>query len=348
MRSVRFFGILMPVYCSGRRHVKHAVSIDIGGTRVKWGVVSEEGETTQKGAEDTLARSGPRGVAEQIAAIVKRVRGAYVIAGVGVGCPGLIDPTRTIDIFSPNLYNPDGTPWRHVPLAAHIQEALGDPSLEVKLENDANAMALGELIYGAGRGFTDMIGMTIGTGIGGGVALNGKLYRGAGSMAGEIGHMTAEPGGRLCGCGNFGCLEAMAGKNGIIERTLKAMAEDARPSMLDRHLDALKAMDDRCPEIIEAAAREGDQLAARIFAETGRYIGRVLASLANFLNPQAVVIGGGIANAGDILFPHIEREIERRAFRECADAMQILPAQHGNDAGMLGAAALILNPEAAG
>ena len=328
--------------------MKHAVSIDIGGTRVKWGVVSETGGAAQKGSEDTQARSGPRGVAEQIAAIVKRARGNFEIAGVGVGCPGLIDPTRTIDLFSPNLYNPDGTPWRNAPLAALIQEALGDPSLEVKLENDANAMALGEYIYGAGRGVTDMIGMTIGTGIGGGVVLNGKLYRGAGSMAGEIGHMTVEPKGRLCGCGNFGCLEAMAGKNGIIARTLEALADDPRPSLLDEHIDALKAMDDRCPEIIEDAARKGDALAANIFAETGRYIGRVLASLANFLNPQAVVIGGGIANAGDILFPHIEREIERRAFRECAEGMRILPAQHGNDAGMLGAAALILNPEAAG
>ena len=123
-----------------------------------------------------------------------------------------------MDLFSPNLFNPDGSPWRDVPLARLIQESLGGADMPVKLENDANAMALGEFMYGAGRGTTDMIGMTIGTGVGGGAVLNGSLYRGSGSMAGEIGHINVEPYGRRCGCGSFGCLEAVAGKVGIIER----------------------------------------------------------------------------------------------------------------------------------
>jgi glucokinase len=329
-----------------------AISIDVGGTQIKWGLVSEAGEFLRKDQEATEAQAGPAAVGRQIADIARRVydssdRPAEIL-GIGVGCPGLINEARDINMFSPNLYNLDGTSWRDIPLVKHIKDALGDLDLPVRLENDVNAMVLGEFLYGAGRGVRDMIGMTLGTGVGGGLVLGGRLYRGAGSTAGEIGHMTVVPDGPMCGCGNFGCLEALVGKAGLIERALAAITAQGQSSSLETHLDELKALDDDAPLLIADAARQGDRVAQTVFADTGRYIGTVLGSLANLINPELAVIGGGISRAGDVLFPHIEREVRARAMKQPADTIRVVPAEHGNDAGMLGAAALILRPDAAG
>ena len=321
--------------------MKQAISIDVGGTQIKWGLVSDAGEILHKEQEATEAQAGPQAVGRQIAEIARRVFDSAddpaSILGIGVGCPGLIDETREINMFSPNLYNLDGSSWRDIPLVKHIKDGLGDLQLDVRLENDVNAMVLGEFLYGAGRGASDMIGMTLGTGVGGGLVLGGQLYRGAGSTAGEIGHMTVVPDGPMCGCGNFGCLEA-----------LEAITAKGRRSVLEGRLDELKALDDDAPQMIAQAASEGDAVAQEVFADTGRYIGAVLGSLANLLNPEIAVIGGGISRAGDALFPHIEREVRARAMKQPADTIRVVPAQHGNDAGLLGSAALILRPDAAG
>ena len=336
--------------------MNQAISIDVGGTQIKWGLVSEAGEILLREQEATEAQAGPMAVGAQIADIARRVYETApdpdAILGIGVGCPGLIDETREINMFSPNLYNLDGTSWRDIPLVKPIKDALDalglSGRLDVRLENDVNAMVLGEFLYGAGRGVQDMIGMTLGTGVGGGLVLGGRLYRGAGSTAGEIGHMTVVPDGPMCGCGNFGCLEALVGKAGLIERTLSAITARGRTTSLEDSLDALKALDDDAPQMIAKAAREGDAVALEVFADTGRYIGTVLGSLANLINPELAVIGGGISRAGDVLFPHIEREVRARAMKQPADTIRVVPAEHGNDAGMLGSAALILRPDAAG
>jgi glucokinase len=332
--------------------VNQAISIDVGGTQIKWGLVSDAGEILRKEQEATEAQAGPQAVGRQIADIARRIYDSAddpdAILGIGVGCPGLIDETREINMFSPNLYNLDGSSWHDIPLVKYIKDGLGDLALDVRLENDVNAMVLGEFLYGAGRGATDMIGMTLGTGVGGGLVLNGQLYRGAGSTAGEIGHMTVVPDGPMCGCGNFGCLEALVGKAGLIERALQAITAQGRSTSLEARLDELKKLDDDAPQWIAQAAAEGDAVAQEIFADTGRYIGTVLGSLANLINPQIAVIGGGISRAGDALFPHIEREVRARAMKQPADTIRVVPAEHGNDAGMLGSAALILRPDAAG
>jgi len=332
--------------------VNQAISIDVGGTQIKWGLVSDAGDILRKEQEATEALAGPRAVGRQIADIARRIYDSAddpdAILGIGVGCPGLIDETREINMFSPNLYNLDGSSWRDIPLVRHIKDGLGDLTLDVRLENDVNAMVLGEFLYGAGRGASDMVGMTLGTGVGGGLVLNGQLYRGAGSTAGEIGHMTVVPDGPMCGCGNFGCLEALVGKAGLIERALEAITAKGRATTLEAHLDELKALDDDAPQMIAKAAHEGDAVAREVFADTGRYIGAVLGSLANLINPEIAVVGGGISRAGHALFPHIEREVRARAMKQPADTIRVVPAEHGNDAGMLGSAALILRPDAAG
>jgi glucokinase len=314
--------------------MQYAVGIDLGGTFVKAGLVAEDGGISHATQMATDANAGGPAVARQIAAIARRIFDASGtrVVGIGLGSPGLINAETGVVDFSPNFEG-----WTHVPLAQYVRAELGDLAhLPVFLENDVNAMALGELTYGAGRGTRNMVAMTLGTGVGGGVVVDGNVYHGATNTAGEIGHMTVVPDGRRCGCGNDGCLEALVGTAGLLARTREAIAS-GRSSALAPYRD------DLTPRRIADAANDGDELARGIFAETGRYIGIVLASLANLLNPEMAVIGGGIAAAGeDLLFRHIRGEVRRRAMDIPANAMRVVPAALGNDAGIVGSAAVAL------
>lgn len=315
--------------------MKYAIAVDLGGTFIKAGLVSETGEITLTRQVPTHAHAGGIAVGRQIAetarAIYAESREKERIVGIGLGSPGLINAQEGIVHFSPNFEG-----WVDVPLVAHVREALLELNrLPVFLENDVNAMTLGEVKFGAGRGARYVVGMTLGTGVGGGIVLDGAIYHGASNTAGEIGHMTVLPDGRRCGCGNEGCLEALVGTAGLLERT-RAKIQGGTPSQLSADLDRLT------PRRIADAAKAGDRVALEIFAESGRYIGIVLASVANFLNPEMAIIGGGISAAGEeILFRHIREEIRRRAMDLPAQAMRVVPAALGNEAGMAGAATLV-------
>ena len=206
------------------------------------------------------------------------------------------------------------------------------------MDNDVNAMTLGELHHGAGVGYKNLVALTLGTGVGGGVVIDGEVYHGSQNTAGELGHTVVEPDGRYCGCGNQGCLEAYAGAKNIVERVQEKIATGRSTTLAT----ATNAGTTLTPRMIAEAAQAGDELAIEIFAETGRYIGIALTSIAHILNPQIAIIGGGIAEAGEkLLFEPIRAELSKRAM-DIPAQMKIVKAHLGNDAGIVGAAMLAL------
>ncbi|GIX06391.1 MAG: glucokinase [Candidatus Poribacteria bacterium] len=251
--------------------MRYAIGVDLGGTNIKAGLVSERGEISHEMEITTDARSGGHGVGRQIAEVAARIFQAApvreAVVGVGIGSPGVILAESGVIDFSPNLYTEDGKQWRNVPLAEHVRDALS-PELRdrpIVLENDVNAMAFGEYTFGAGQPVRYMIGLTLGTGVGGGIVFNGEVYRGPSNSAGEIGHMTVDPNGPRCGCGNYGCLEALVGTAGILDRTRRKVLVEGRPSLLEGELEELT------PLRIEQAAHQGDAVAREVYLETGRY-----------------------------------------------------------------------------
>ncbi len=315
--------------------MKYSIGIDLGGTDIKAGLVSTDGTLVSRLQSSTRANEGPKAVATRIAKIIRQIiteaGGEEIQAkliGIGLGAPGLVIPEDGIVHFSPNFPG-----WHEIPLLAYLSSALTDlEGVPLFIDNDVNVMALGELHHGAGRGYENLVTLTLGTGVGGGIVINREVYHGSRHAAGEVGHAIVEPTGRQCGCGNQGCLEAYAGAQHIVERTLQKITEENLQTSLNS--------ENLTPKQIAEAATAGDKLARDIFAETGRYIGIALTSIAHILNPQIAIIGGGIAAAGeDLLFQHIRAEFRKRAI-DIPGTMEIVPAQLGTDAGFVGAATL--------
>ena len=311
--------------------MKHSIGIDLGGTDIKAGLVSATGELSCQVVLPTHVDAGPKAVASRIAEATREVlakaeeQRTTDIIGIGLGAPGLIIAETGVVHFSPNFPG-----WTDIPLVDDVKKALGIQSLPVFMDNDVNAMTLGELRHGAGVGYQSIVALTLGTGVGGGVVIDGQVYHGSRNTAGELGHTVVEPNGRYCGCGNQGCLEAYAGAKNIVERTQEKIAAGSNT----------KLTSELTPKRIAAAAHAGDSLAVEIFAETGVYIGIALTSIAHVLNPEVAIIGGGIAEAGEsLLFEPIRNEFTRRAM-DIPGMMKIVPATLGNRAGIVGAAML--------
>jgi glucokinase len=276
--------------------------------------------------------------------------------GVGLGSPGLIIAETGVVHFSPNFPG-----WSDIPLVTYVNAELEklhpqksgtkhNPQTHTHkkykpilkgMDNDVNAMTLGELHHGAGVGYNNLVALTLGTGVGGGVVIDGEVYHGSQNTAGELGHTVVEPDGRYCGCGNQGCLEAYAGAKNIVERIQEKIATGRSTTLAT----ATNAGTTLTPRMIAEAAQADDELAIEIFAETGRYIGIALTSIAHILNPQIAIIGGGIAEAGEkLLFEPIRDELSKRAM-DIPAQMKIVKAHLGNDAGIVGAAMLALEVE---
>ena len=311
--------------------MKHSIGIDLGGTDIKAGLVSATGELSCQVVLPTHVDAGPKAVASRIAEATREVlakadeQRTTDIIGIGLGAPGLIIAETGVVHFSPNFPG-----WTDIPLVDDVKKALGIQSLPVFMDNDVNAMTLGELRHGAGVGYQSIVALTLGTGVGGGVVIDGQVYHGSRNTAGELGHTVVEPNGRYCGCGNQGCLEAYAGAKNIVERTQEKIAAGSNT----------KLTSELTPKRIAAAAHAGDSLAVEIFAETGVYIGIALTSIAHVLNPEVAIIGGGIAEAGEsLLFEPIRNEFTKRAM-DIPGMMKIVPATLGNRAGIVGAAML--------
>ena len=306
-----------------------AIGIDVGGTKINAFRVARDGTVAERTSRPTPADDE----AATLSAMVELARSLLTpdVIAIGVGAAGMIDSKEGVLGFAPNLA------WRKLPIAERMREALGLPC---QVDNDASMAAYGEFRFGAGRGYRHLLLVTVGTGIGGGIVSDGRLFRGANGFAAEIGHIIVEPGGPLCGCGNRGCWEQVAAGRAI-DRMGREEAREHEHSILRRLAggdpDAVTG------ELVTQAAKQGDDAAKRILAEVGRRLGQGIAGLVNVLDPQIVVVGGGAIVAGDLLL-----DPARAAFLDAVEGPEyrprvpIVPAELGNDAGAVGAAMLAL------
>lgn len=313
-----------------------AIGLDLGGTNMAAGVLTADRRLLYAVRRPTAAQAGPAAVlgrmADLLRTLLEQARAdGLSVAGIGLGLPGLLDTRQGISVFSPN------TGWRDVPVAEPIRRALGLP---VYLDNDVRAHTRGEWHLGAGRGVDHFILITLGTGIGSGIVLRGELYSGPTESAGEVGHQTLVPDGHLCGCGNHGCLETLAAGPGIARSARAVLAGPDGPAsrlwpLYSVDPNGLTAAD------VGAAAAAGDSLAMGVLAEAGRWLGIGLANVINILNPDLVIIGGGVAAAGELLLGPARREVAARAMPVPRRHVRIVPAALGRDAGPIGAATLV-------
>ena len=312
------------------------IGVDLGGTKISAGAVSEDGaRIVGVRSIETQAELGAEGVVDRIIGLIEGVildatqetaakRKDFV--GIGLGAPGPLDRKNGVVIVAPNLG------WRDFPLRDRVTSRLGLPAT---LDNDANCATVGEWWLGAARGGRNVVGITIGTGIGGGLIINGELYHGSSDVAGEIGHTTIDVNGRHCKCGNYGCLEAYASGPAIATRAREALVREdtasALRTMVNGQIDKITA------ETVYQAAKQGDTLANEIVRDTARYLGAGIATLLNVVNPDVVVVAGGVTFAGEALFGPLRAEVRRRAFSPAVKAARIVPAELTGTAGIVGA-----------
>ena len=309
-----------------------AIGVDIGGTNVKLGLVDERGKVLLR---DTFRTTQTRSRTElldklaiHISLLKEEARTRKLkLAGVGIGAPGPIDVERGFVYFFPNISG-----WKNTPLKKILEKKL---RLSVFVDNDANTMALGESCFGAGKGAKNVIALTLGTGVGGGLVLGGKLFHGSTFSAAEIGHMVVDSEGPLCACGNRGCIEAFVG-NGYFTRQVRERLK-SRKSILKKWM---KEGQELTPKLVQDAARSGDVFAKEQWKLTGERLGSFLAGLVNLLNPERIVIGGGIALGGELVLAPIRSAMKKKAFPIASRFVRVMPAVLGNDAGLVGAAAL--------
>jgi glucokinase len=317
---------------------QYIVGVDLGGTNIVAGAMTTDGlRHLGMRSIPTNAFVGDEGVAERIVGLVEGVildtmeqsdaaRRDFV--GIGVGAPGPLDREQGIVLVAPNLG------WKDFPLRERIQSRLHLPTT---LDNDANCATFGEWWQGAARGGRNVVGLTIGTGIGGGLILDGALYHGSSDMAGEVGHTTIDLNGRHCKCGNYGCLEAYASGPAIATRAREVLVREEGESMIPLMVNG--KFDDITAQIVYDAASEGDQVANEIVRDTARYLGAGIANLLNIFNPDIVVVAGGVTAAGDALFVPLRAEVRRRAFSPAVRAVRIVAGELPGTAGVVGAVA---------
>lgn len=315
-----------------------SIGVDVGGTKILAGAVAEDGRI-QATARRPTPRHDAEAVLAQVADVVAELRDGTdeAIDGVGVGIAGVVDAERSRVYFAPNLR------WSQVPARALLEASTGLP---VVVENDGNIAAWGEYRFGAGRGTSDMVLVTVGTGIGGGIVIDGRLFRGAHGAAGEIGHINAVPDGRACGCGRGGCWEQYASGN--------ALVREARELAAERRAEAglLLSLGDGTPEGVQGpevtqAALAGDPIAREAFARVGTWLGRGLADLAAVLDPEVFVIGGGVSESGDLLLASARSTLtEKLIGQQNRPAPLVRAAELANSAGIVGAADLVRQPSA--
>ena len=302
---------------------KTSLGIDFGGTSVKLGVCRGDELLVTDEPIPTMQFHGPAALIGEMAARVAKLRKTYpAISAIGVGVPGLVDFDHG---FVHELTNVPG--WKHVPLKAILGEKTGLPVL---VENDANAMTYAEFRHGAARGLKNVIGLTMGTGIGGGLVLDGKMFRGSGFVAGEIGQMSIDYNGKAGHYGNLGALEKYTGNQQIAEHAVLRYSEAGIE----------KDIADCTPKKIADAAQAGDDIARQIWGEVADWLGTAISSIAWLLNPDAFVIGGGVAQAGDLIFTPLKNKVQSMLSTVVWERLQILPARFSNEAGIIGNAAL--------
>lgn len=308
------------------------VGVDLGGTAIKVGICNSEGQLLQ-------TYEGPTGTGEGVETILSNIE-QYVrqivedspyswdqLQGVGAGIAGFLNSEDGVVVLAPNVG------FKDVPIRALLEKRIGKP---VKIENDANVAALGEAWAGVGKGVANCVCFTLGTGVGGGIIIGGKIYQGFSGMAGEVGHIAVVPDLEAiqCGCGKMGCLETVSSATGIIR-----MAKDA----VERgELTALAQVEHIMAKDVFDAAKQGDETAVRIVRRAAFYLGKAMATTAAVLNPQMFIVGGGVSKAGDILFDELREVVRQLTPGPLYQELTVVPAILGNDAGVVGAAGLLL------
>jgi glucokinase len=309
------------------------IGIDIGGSSVK-AVLTEIGARTIATRQvSSRSGEGPGAVIDVLHGVIASLMdeaGDSRVEGIGVGMAGTIDIDEGVVYHPPNFAK-----WDAVPLASRLSERWHVP---VRLDNDANCAALGESWYGAGRGLDSFVGMTLGTGVGGGIIVNGAVYHGTRGFAGEIGHVSIDYNGPECNCGGRGCIEAYVGIGYLMTRALPLLENDATSGLHER---AVSDPGSLTPRDLTEAALEGDTTAAGILSDTGTKLGCAAASVANLLDITTFLIGGGISGAGDLIVQPMLLSARSRVLEVHRDSLEVRLAELGNDAGMLGAAALL-------
>jgi glucokinase len=314
--------------------MKKYIGIDLGGTNLRAAVVDvETGSVLQNKRTPTLAREGPDAVMTRMADLIHGVideAGLQKadIGGVGIGVPGVLDLDKGETIFLVNL---PGT-WPNVPLVDTIQKLTG---LQTAMLNDVRAITFGEWRFGAGRGVDTVVVFAVGTGIGGGLVVDGKLTLGIGGTAGELGHMTIDFNGPQCGCGNYGCLEAFASGPAIAAMGMKAVAQGRTTSIGELCEYDLNKI---TPELIARAAEEGDEVAQDIYEKAGFYIGIAAGSMCAAVGPRRIIIGGGVSQAGDLLLEPIRRTLKERVKVMPIEKVEVVLSELGENAGVVGTA----------
>ncbi len=308
------------------------LGIDLGGTKIGTGLVNCAGVVAAEDYRPTEVLQGQEAVIARMIAAAREVIARSglshaQIAAVGIGAPGPMNIPEGVLLEPPNLPG-----WRNVPIRQLIRDALDLPTF---LENDANAAGIGEYLYGAGRGTRHMIYVTVSTGIGGGLILDGKIYHGTIGGAGEIGHMTILPNGPHCGCGNRGCLEALASGTAIAREAQELINRGVSTCLVE--ITYGRSFSVTAKDVVEAM-RRGDTYAREIIERAMYYLGLGMANLVNLFNPQMIVIGGGLANIGDALLDPVIRGIEVHAFPSARQYVQVCLAELGERVGIVGAA----------
>lgn len=313
---------------------KIVCGVDLGGTKINTGLIDNEGKILKNIRVPTLAEEGPEAVIKRIENSIYGVldeAGLRVsdISGIGIGSPGPLDAERGVVICPPNLPG-----WDNIPLVKILSEKF---DVLIKLNNDANAAALGEHLFGAGRGIDNFVYVTVSTGIGGGAIIDGKLYNGENSNAAEIGHHTIDFRGPKCNCGNYGCFEAYASGTAL-SRFAREAIEAGRKSIIENMANkgAVKA------EHVFEAAKMDDALAKELIENEAFYLGIGIANIMAFYNPKRIAIGGGVSSQWEMLYDGMMKTIYERALKPNAEICEVVKAELGENVGLLGAAALVL------
>ncbi len=311
---------------------KYAVGVDLGGTNIKFGLVSQSGKIVRKTSVETKAEEGPEAVISQMKKGIIQIlaKNKKEITGIGIGAAGVVIVKKGIVENPPNIPG-----WGKVKLGEIIEKEF---KIDVHVENDANAAAIGEMIFGNGSKLHSFIMVTLGTGVGGGIIMNRKLFRGEFGAAGEVGHTTIEYGGPKCNCGSFGCVETFIGNSYLINIVKKSLPEHPDSliwKIIKNDLELLS------PITIQEAMEQGDSYARSIVNDMGLHLGSALASVSNLLDISTFIIGGGVAGFGEPLFDAVGKTIKTRVLTPLRKRVKVLPAKLKNNAGIKGASALV-------
>lgn len=313
---------------------KHVIGVDIGGTNLRGAVVDSHGNVISRERIASDAHIGIDNLIRNLALLINKLRSDHDITGIGIGVPGILDSENGIITQAPNIRNAANFPIRKV-----LKNKIS-ADIPIFIENDANCAALGEHAFGVGKNYSSLIMITLGTGVGGGMILNGRLWSGANGMGGEIGHIKIYPEGNKCNCGHRGCLESYASLSGLKIQIKKGIAENRINKSLISKIN--NTVEDKLPELLFAEAKNGNRFTKKLWEDFGTSLGIGISSITNLLNPEIVVVGGGIANAWQMFLPSLKQTVKDNTLTGPYKKLKISRSKLKDDAGILGAASLAM------